>query len=66
MAAGGGEEEDVPSSPTGEFKVPSGCPGKESWEVVGGVGLGLHLRPRGIQGQLMPQDQMQLPKECAR
>ena len=66
VAAGGGGVPDAPGFWTGEFEVPMGCPGEGSLKVVGHMGLGLHLRFSGLQGEPMFQDHMKPTKECAK
>lgn len=55
----------MPSFETSESEIPLGILGEGSWEVFGTKGLGLHLRLDGTGEELVLQDQIKPPKECA-
>lgn len=55
----------MPNFGTSESEIPMGIPGEGSWEVFGPMGLGLHLSLDGVGEELMLQDQIKPPKECA-
>lgn len=48
------------------LKHPGVVQGEGELGVFGHMGLGLHLSLSSIQGELMLQDQMKPPKECAK
>lgn len=55
----------MPSFETSESEIPLGILGEGSWEVFGPMGLGPLCALMALGEELVLQDQIKPPKECA-